>query len=106
MQKTKAAILLPKWDRNKRPIEGAKFSQTYDEIYEQFGGCTIDFSPLLGSWFNKKTQKRDEDRLISYWVVYDDNYSNMYFLDEMKEKLKQWFGQDEIFMYSYLINVF
>jgi len=52
------------------------------------------------------TQKRDEDKLISFWVVYDDNYSNMYFLDEMKQKLRVRFDQDEIFMYSHLVNVF
>jgi hypothetical protein len=101
MQKTKVDILLPKQDKNKTLINGSKFTETYDEIYDQFGGCTIDISPLLGSWFNSKTLKRDEDELVSYWVI-----SNVFFLDEMKEKLKVRFDQEEIIMYSSIVNVF
>jgi hypothetical protein len=106
MQKTKVDILLPKLDKNKKKISGAAFTKTYDEIYDQFGACTIDESPLLGSWFNTTTLKRDEDESISYWVIYNDSYSSVFFLDEMKQKLKERFGQDEILMYSQLVNVF
>jgi hypothetical protein len=60
-------------------------------------------SPLLGSWFNTTTLKHDEDESI---FTYDDRYSSAFFLDEMKEKLEEQFDQDEILMYSQLVNVF
>ena len=106
MQKTKVDILLPKKYKNNSEIEGYKFAETFDEIFDEFGGCTADNSPLLGSWFNRNTQERDNDELISYWVIYDDNYSSVFFLDGMKQKLKDRFNQDEIFMYSSSVNVF
>ena len=61
MQQLKVEILLPKLYKNKRLIEGEKFSTTFDEIYQQFGGCTIDNSPLIGRWLNKKTHKHYND---------------------------------------------
>jgi hypothetical protein len=106
MLKIKVDILLPKRDRNKIPIDGKKFTETYDEIYDEFGGCTMDNSPLLGSWFNTNTLKRDDDESISYWVIYNDTYSSAFFLDEMKSKLKDRFKQDEILMYSSIVNFF
>jgi hypothetical protein len=106
MQKTKVDILLPKRYNDKSLIEGKKFADTFDEIYNEFGGCTADNSPLLGSWFNRSTLKRDDDESISYWVIYNDTYSSAFFLDEMKTKLKDRFDQDEILMYSSTINVF
>jgi hypothetical protein len=106
VQKTKVDILLPKRYKNQSLIEGNKFAETFDEIYNEFGGCTADNSPLLRSWFNRSTLERDNDECISYWVIYDDNYSSIFFLDQMKQKLKVRFDQDEIFMYSSFVNVF
>jgi hypothetical protein len=106
MQKTKVDILLPKRYKDQSEIEGEKFAETFDEIFNEFGGCTADNSPLLGSWFNRNTLVRDNDELISYWVIYDDSFSSVYFLDEMKQKLKVRFNQDEIFMCSTSVNVF
>lgn|GEM_PF-3547856 len=93
MQKTEVDILLPKKYKDNSEIEGYKFAETFDEIFNEFGGCTADNSPLLGSWFNRNTQERDNDELISYWVIYDDSYSSVFFLDGMKQKLRVRFGR-------------
>jgi hypothetical protein len=106
VQQLKVEILLPKLYKNKRLIEGEKFSTTFDEIYKQFGGCTIDNSPLIGRWLNKKTHKHYNDENISYWVICDDKFDSAYFFDELKETLKDRFGQDEILMYSTIIYLF
>ncbi|MFY9966501.1 MAG: hypothetical protein WAK50_12270 [Nitrososphaeraceae archaeon] len=106
MQNTKVDVLLPKKYKNNSEIEGYKFAETFDEIFNEFGGCTADNSPLLGSWFNRNTQKRDNDELISYWVICDYNLSSYFFFNEMKRRLAGRFEQDEIFMYSSEVAVF
>ena len=102
----KVDILLPKRYRDKTLIEGEKFSTTFDEIYDQFGGCTIDNSPLIGRWLNKKTLKRHDDESISYWVICDDTITTVYFLNGLKETLTERFDQEEILMYSTTIRLF
>ena len=105
MQQLKVEILLPKLYKDKIPISGEKFSTTFDEIYEQFGGCTIDKSPLVGRWLNKKTHQQYDDENISYWVICSDIFDSVYFFDKLKEKLKERFEQDEILMYSTTVSI-
>ena len=105
MQRLKVEILLPKLYKNKTPIEGEKYSLTFDEIYDQFRGCTIDNSPLEGRWLNKKTHQRYDDENIAYWVICDDVIDTVYFLDTLKDRLTERFDQDEIMMYSTTVSI-
>lgn len=99
MQRIKIEILIPKYYNDGQQIEGRKHGLTYREIFKQFKGCTQDKSPLLGSWIDSKTGKKYKDRNFAYWVIYDDNYDNVYFLDRLKDILKERYEQDEIMMY-------
>ena len=101
MVELKVEILLPLYydSKKRKRIEGIKYSQTYDEIYKQFGGCTIDNSPLIGGWRNPATNEEIRDETKAYWVVCKNTKSNLEFLRKLKKKLIRRFEQDDIMMY-------
>jgi hypothetical protein len=101
----KVEILIPKYYNDNRRIEAFKHRITYQQIFSQFHGCTIDKAPLIGDWIDPKTGKRYRDRNLSCSVICDDNYDNMDFLNRFKTQLKERYIQEEIMMYSILINV-
>ena len=105
MQQYKVEILLPKTYNDRRPIEGKKYRETYQEIFIQFNGCTQDNTPLLGAWRDPRTKKKYNDTNICYWVVCNDSIDNTYFLDDLKIRLKERFDQEDIMMYHTLINI-
>jgi hypothetical protein len=102
----KVEVLIPKCYNDKTPIEGWKYRVTYRDVFKQFNGCTVDKSPLIGEWLDPKTGKKYKDRNIAYWVICDDTYDSMNFLDKLKETLKTRFQQEEIMMYSTNIHLF
>jgi hypothetical protein len=100
LHRIKVEILIPKFDNNNAKIDGRKHGATYREIFKQFNGCTQDKSPLLGSWIDPNTGKKYKDKNFSYWVICDDNYNTTYFLDNLKERLKERYEQEDILMYG------
>ncbi len=106
----KVEILLPIYynpdnsKKKRKKIEGEKFSQTYNEIYDEFNGCTIDYSPLIGGWKNPKTGKMIKDENISYWVVCKSTKNNLRFFYKLKKNLKQRFEQEDMMMYYVRIH--
>lgn len=109
MIELKVEILLPLYyntgnSKNRKKIEGIKYSKTYDEIYNKFGGCTIDNSPLIGGWKDPKTGKQIKDENIVYWVICKSTKNNLYFFNKLKKKLLQCFEQDDIMIYYVRIH--
>lgn len=104
MQQHKIEILLPKTYNDNIPIEGSKYRLTYQEIFNQFNGCTKDNTPLLGEWRDPNTKKKYKDTNICYWIICNDSFDNMYFLDKLKDGLKERFQQEDILMYFTTIN--
>ncbi len=108
MVELKVEILLPLYYSNNvkkcKKIEGIKYSQTYDEIYKQFGGCTIDNSPLIGGWRNPETNEEIRDETKAYWVVCKSTKNNLRFLRKLKKRLIRRFEQDDIMMYYVRIH--
>jgi hypothetical protein len=107
----KVEILLPKLynvneDGRRKEIEGKKYADTFDDLVEKFGGCTVDNTPLLGSWMDPKTKERINDENTTYWVVCESTEENLEFFCQLKEKLKERFKQEDIMMYSIPINIF
>jgi len=105
----KVEILLPLYYNSSNPkkrkkIEGKKYSETYNEIFKQFGGCTMDNSPLIGGWLDPETNKEIRDETKTYWVVCKNTKSNLEFLRKMKKKLIRRFEQKEIMMYYVRIH--
>lgn len=104
MHRLKVEILIPKRYNNREIIETDKHRITYLEIFNEFGGCTMDNSPLIGVWRNPKTGKKYNDRSFSYWVICNDDYKTIAFLYNYKKVLKERYEQDDIMIYSLLIN--
>lgn len=88
----------------RRKIEGNEFSDTYKDLVNQFGGCTVNPAPQSGGWINPDTGKEITDELVIYWVVCEETEENKSFLKNFKEILKIRFQQDEIMMYSTRIS--
>ena len=111
MSEFKLEILLPLYhnpDENgcRKKIDGDEFSETYKNLIEQFGGCTIDPNPVSGGWINPDTGMEVTDELTVYWIVYENTEDNIVFLTNFKEVLKERFKQDDIMMYSISITKF
>ncbi len=111
MSEIKVEILLPSLyneDENgqRKSIEGKKYSDTFNDLMDKFGGCTIDNTPLLGGWINPKTKARINDENTTYWVVCEESKENIEFFQEYKNILKTRFEQEDIMMYSVRINIF
>jgi hypothetical protein len=91
----KVEILIPKYynpdkfTNKRRKIEGIKLADTFDEIYDEFDGCTVDYSPLIGGWKDPKTGKQIKDENIAYWVVCANTKKNLRFFGSLKKKLKK-----------------
>ena len=111
MPDLKVEILLPllyNEDRagKRKKIEGEKYSETFEEIVDKFGGCTIDNSPLLGGWIDPLTKKQIKDENSTYLVVCKKTKKNLEFFRKLKKKLKIRFQQKDIMMYYVTINKF
>ncbi|MCV0366133.1 MAG: hypothetical protein K5798_02565 [Nitrosopumilus sp.] len=111
MSEIKVEILLPSSyneDENgqRKEIEGKKFSDTFDDLMDNFGGCTIDNTPLLGGWVDPKTKQRINDENTTYWIVCEESNENIEFFQKYKETLKKRFQQEDIMMYSVRVNRF
>lgn len=111
MSEIKVEILLPtvyNEDENggRKVIEGKKYSDTFDDLIDKFGGCTIDNTPLLGGWIDPITKRQINDKNTTYWVVCEDSIENKEFFRTYKQKLKERFVQQDIMMYSIQVNKF
>lgn len=111
MSQIKVEILLPSLynedkDGVRKEIEGKKYSDTFDDLMDKFGGCTIDNTPLLGGWVDPKTQERINDENTTYWVVCDNTPENITFFKNFKEVLKTRFKQEDIMIYSIIVDRF
>lgn len=111
MLQLKLEILLPIYhnpDKNgkRKLIDGAEYSETYQDLMNQFGGCTHVPNPVSGVWINPDTGEEITDQLTVYWVVYENTEDNIAFLKNFKEVLKERFKQNDIVMYSISITKF
>ncbi|MGB9003803.1 MAG: hypothetical protein WCC52_08365 [Nitrosotalea sp.] len=107
----KVEILLPHYYNNdlsskRKKIEGEKYSKTFEEIVDRFGGCTVDNSPLIGGWTDPNTKNRISDENSTYWVVCEKTKKNIEFFHKLKKKLKARFEQKDVLMYYVTINKF
>lgn len=111
MAELKVEILLPLYynpggSKRRKKVDGAKYSQTYNELYDRFGGCTIDNFPLLGRWKNPTSGKMIKDENVTYWIVCKDSSTNLNFFRAFKKKLMKRFVQDDMMMYYIRIHTF
>ncbi|MGI0045744.1 MAG: hypothetical protein ACREBB_00960 [Nitrosotalea sp.] len=111
MSYLKVEILLPLYHNKgktgrRKKIEGGIYLETFNDIMDKFGGCTIDNTPLLGGWVDPNTKKRISDENKTYWVVCKKTRENIEFFHKLKKKLKIRFEQQDIMIYYVVINKF
>ncbi|WP_042687521.1 hypothetical protein [Candidatus Nitrosotenuis chungbukensis] len=109
MSDLKVEILLPLYynqdqSGKRKEVEGSKFTETFDDLMDRFGGCTVDDTPLLGGWVDPKTKDRINDTNTTYWVVCKKTKKNVEFLHKLKKVLKKRFEQEDIMMYFVTIT--
>lgn len=101
----KVEFLLPFKDHSGKPFSGDKYDLTNKELDKQFGGYSIDFTPLLGSW-------RDDDGVryidnnFGIWVACKNTNQNRKFWKNYQKILKKRFEQKSIMMYYTRIYFF
>ena len=107
----KIEILLPLYhnpDKNgtRTKIGDREFSETYQDLVNRFGGCTINPTLQSGGWINPETGQEIKDVLTIYWIICEESEENTIFLKGFKDILKKRFRQDNIMMFSMPINKF
>lgn len=93
-------IYLPLKDNDGLPVEPEKFQQTRRELVDQFGGLTwianVGVPRITDFW---KGKNRDYQEQNDLFIVYTDrNEKHKRFFKKYKEKLKNRFQQEEIFI--------
>ena len=96
-------ILLPLQYNDGSPVEQEKFTQTRHELDNQFGGSSADPIPISGHWFFQGTLY--EDNLLRIRVDAPYTRKNRTFFRRYKERLKERFRQEEIWVTVHGIEV-
>lgn len=98
-------IRLPKFYKDGSAIEEAKFHETAYELQERFGGWTA-LSETRGRW-SSPDGKVYEDITIGFFVDTEKEKLNetLTFLQTYKEKLKERFRQQEVYIVGYDIYI-
>ena len=88
-----------------KEIPDELFFQTYEELLDLFGGISTSNVPIAGSWIHPTMKKRYDDDTRIFTVVVDSEdrktiskVPKITNLILYKNKLKERFKQEEIFM--------
>jgi hypothetical protein len=85
------------------PVSPEKFTQTREDLLQQFGGLTLSPSTVRGIWVHEGV--RYEDESFRYVIDVDDTSENREFFAEFKLMLRERFEQIEVYIVSYPIDV-
>jgi hypothetical protein len=96
-------ILLPLRSNDGQPIADELFGQTIQEIRAQFGAVSSKTQIIRGVWEHEGQVFRDE--LVRLFVDVPDAPASREFFGRYKEQLKARFGQLEIWITTYPIEV-
>jgi hypothetical protein len=104
--KVRFEIKLPIYYNNGLRIEAEKHDQTQEEIFEKFGAYTLQ-TVTRGIWRDPDTNKSYEEKIGGIIVDVDREQLNdtIAFLREYKQKLKERFQQEEIYIVGYELYV-
>lgn len=80
------------------PIEPERIHATKEEVTRRFGGFTSTTLYNEGKWISKKTGKEQEDITKTFYIDLEPSPENIKWLLEYKEKLKERFKQEEVYM--------
>ena len=96
-------ILLPLQFNDGRLVPDELIVDTVLELREKFGAVSCETQTIRGIWTQDAEVYRDD--LIRVFVDTPDNPPSKDFFIELKERLKQSFGQLDIWMTTYPIEV-
>ena len=87
-------IFVPLCFNDGSPIEAEKFQELQESLLGRFGGLTFFPQPNKGLWRMAGITYRDE--IVIYRVIASAAERARPFLENLKERLKADFGQEEI----------
>lgn len=96
-------ILLPLRFNDGTEVPDSLVADTVLELREQFGAVSCETQTIRGIWRHETEAYRDE--LIRVLVDAPDSSASRTFFTELKERLKSRFGQLDIWMTTYPIEV-
>ena len=103
-------LFLPLNDNEGNPFPEIEFANVVIDIRRRFGGLTwmrpTHEVALLGEWVESVTGTIYRDELIAYFVVADATSKAEDFFAEYKSTLMTRFRQKDIFMLSFLVDIY
>ena len=96
-------ILLPLFYNDGRRIEEEKFIETDQELVARFDATSTDTIIVKGHWIYQSTLY--EDKLVRVRIDTEDTPSNLEFIRNYKEILKERFQQLDIWITAQQIEV-
>jgi len=96
-------ILLPLFYNDGRRIEEEKFTETDQELVARFDATSTDTIIVKGHWIYQSTLY--EDKLVRVRIDTEDTPSNLEFIRNYKEILKERFQQLDIWITAQQIEV-
>ena len=96
-------ILVPLMFNDGRPVPESLLAQTFTELRERFGAASWETQTLRGAWEYQSVVY--EDNLTRFFVDVADLPEQRIFFQDFKEKLKIRFGQLDIWITSYPLDV-
>jgi hypothetical protein len=85
------------------PVPEALFSDTFNELRDQFGAVSWEPQVIVGSWRHEGVNYKDS--LTRYFVDVADLDEHRQFFKAFKEKLKRRFQQIDIWITSHPVDV-
>src|SRR2546422_11458851 len=96
-------IFLPLRFNDGRLVPDDLIAQTLLELRERFGAVSWETQIIHGAWQHERVVFRDD--LVRVFVDVPDLSTNRQFFLQFKDRLKTRFGQIEIWMSTYAIEV-
>ena len=96
-------ILLPRYFNDGEPVPPELFVQSHEELTEYFGGVSIDTVEVMGYW--KQAGRLYQDLLRRLTVAGEENAQTDAFIRQFKERLKERFKQEDIWITAQRIDV-
>ncbi len=103
MRKRRYEILLPLKHNDGSPIPDELLEQTREEIVNQFDGVTFFPQTIIGTWV--QAGARFEDELVRILVEVEESAENHQFFVQFKKTLLERFGQLEIYIAFYPVDI-
>ena len=87
-------IFVPLYFNDGTPVEVERFQELQETLLNRFGGLTFFPQPNKGFWRMAEITYRDE--IVIYRVIASDAEESRSFFEDLKERLKADFSQEDI----------